>query len=210
MRKSTTAIALALLWAPANHAFPLQQSSTSSSTSRGVLATSSPFPITTVLSSSSTDANAFLESEENSSLFQDWEALDRKNVSRKKFGLKPMTVAEFVAHEATVQQMALEQQQKQRDLAAAAAAQQQSQQEQQKQKQQSSFVPSFIEKMMDQVLPDQCESNWDCERPKICCDFGAAKVCCAGGSKQRAGGGVQGQLELIPVPLGRPQGPAEY
>ena len=192
MRKSTTAIALALLWAPAAHAFPQQ------SITRGAMTTSnSPFP--TVLA-----AAAATESSD----FNDWEALDRKNLSRKKFGLKPMTVAQFVENEVAVSQMAVEQHAKQQQQALE-DCQRQAQQQQQQQSQQQPFVPGFIEKMMEQVLPDQCESNFDCERPKICCDFGAAKVCCAGGSKQRAGG-VQGQLELIPVPLGRPQGPAHY
>ena len=188
MRKSTTAIALAILWAPAAHAFPQQQPITTAQSA----ITGSHFP--TVLA-----AAADLTAEPD---FNDWEALDRKNLSRKKFGLKPMTVAQFVENEAAVQQMAAEQELQQ------AAMQRQRDTQQQQARQQQPFVPGFIEKMMEQVLPDQCESNYDCERPKICCDFGAAKVCCAGGSKQRAG--VQGQLELIPVPLGRPQGPANY
>ena len=180
MRKSTTAIALALLWAPTNQAFQAQNQITRVSTAAHP----------TVLAVSAADST----NDNTDNDFNDWESLDRKNTSRKKFGLKPMTPAQFLENDALVQQMAVEQDQRK----ASAAAERLEEALRISSKPQKNFVPGFLEKMMDNVLPDTCESNWDCEAPKVCCDFGAAKVCCAGGSRRRS---YEGEMKLVPVPI---------
>jgi len=191
IRRTTTAIALALLWAPSNQAF--QNSFTGTTASR----------VSAAIAQSPTALPAMSNG-------IDMEALDRKNISRKKFGLAPMTPEQFLENEVMVQQLAVQQDQKAADFYAAKSEDQKQQQQkelrsqQQKQARQK-FVPSFLEKMMDSVIPDTCESNFDCEAPKVCCDLGAAtKVCCSGGSRTRS---REGEMMLVPVMIdvgGRP------
>jgi len=61
------------------------------------------------------------------------------------------------------------------------------------------MLDNFVKDVMKDVnAPETCESSWDCEAPKNCCDFGVAKICCYAG----LGVGVQeaeGILEPIPV-----------
>jgi len=61
------------------------------------------------------------------------------------------------------------------------------------------MLDNFMKDVMKDVnAPETCESSWDCEAPKNCCDFGVAKICCYAG----LGVGVQeaeGILEPIPV-----------
>lgn len=172
MRKTTTAIALILLWAPTNQAFGV-----SNGAKVGAPVTRSPMVLSAV-------------SNTNDSC--DWDALDRKNASRKKFGLKPMTPEEFMANEALVQQMAVGQQQKALEFAAS--------KEQAANRQSSPTTPvtGLFEKIFGDVVPDTCESNFDCEAPTVCCDFGIGKVCCASGPKQRS---REGELAFVPVPV---------
>ena len=136
----------------------------------------------------------------------DWEALELKNKSRKKFGLKPLSPEEFLELETQVQQLASQQR-------AAAAEQQQQQQKAAQEQQQSSSTTStatsaalsFLDKMLGNVLPkDTCESNYDCERPQICCDFGFQKRCCSSGSMVFSG---QMKPVLVPVPVDNPYPP---
>ena len=47
------------------------------------------------------------------------------------------------------------------------------------------------------LLEDTCESNYDCERPKLCCDFGFKKMCCANGMMSPAT--PQMISELVPA-----------
>lgn len=189
MRKTTTAMALALLWAPTNQAFHVQNSARTTCSA----ALSTP----TVLAAVAPNSNDINDNN------VDWEALDRKNASRKKFGLKPMTPEEFVENETLVQQMAVEQQQR---VAAAAATK--SNDRTRQQQQQTPSVSGFLEKIFSDVVPDTCESNFDCEAPKVCCDFGVSKVCCAGGQRQRS---REGELALVPIPIDVfPEGPSNY
>jgi hypothetical protein len=97
----------------------------------------------------------------------DWEALERKNKSRKKFGLDPLTPEEFLELEAQVQQMTKQSQQNQPQTTTTV-----SQKRPQK---------NFIKQLFGNVLEDTCESNFDCQRPQVCCDFGFKKMCCASG-----------------------------
>jgi len=54
------------------------------------------------------------------------------------------------------------------------------QQEEQQQQQQQGIFQSFFQT----IFQDTCHSNADCERPKVCCDFGYKKTCCKGGEGQ--------------------------
>lgn len=171
MRRTMTAVALALLWAPSNQAFTLNNNG---KTSMKV----STFPV-----SVSAGANDNF----------DWGALDRKNASRKKFGLKPMTPEEFLENDAQVQQLALQQEQEVAVMKAEAARNQKA-----NSNSPQSPVPGFLNKIFGDVFPNTCESNVDCEAPKVCCDFGVSKVCCAGGPRQRS---LYGELALVPVPV---------
>jgi len=177
-----TSIALTLLWAPVQ-AFPTQSQVGVSRSSSACSVLTPP----TALQVSSSD---------NTNDFSDWEGLDKKNASRKKFGLKPMTPEQYLENDVLVQQMVVEQAAAQQQLAAQAATRQQ-QAASKAAAQQKKFVPGFLEKMMGHMaLPDACESNFDCERPKVCCDFGAAKVCCAGGQRM-----ASQEYILVPVPV---------
>jgi len=56
---------------------------------------------------------------------------------------------------------------------------QQEEQQQQQQQPQGMFQSFF-----QTIFQDTCHSNADCERPKVCCDFGYKKTCCTGGERQ--------------------------
>jgi hypothetical protein len=83
------------------------------------------------------------------------------------------------------------------------------------QQQQQQRRPGLFEKTMD-ALNDTCETNFDCERPQVCCDFIFQKRCCS------SGGLVGREMpRLVPVPADnpsyldprrrrRPQSPARY
>jgi len=49
--------------------------------------------------------------------------------------------------------------------------------------------------------PQSCESNYDCERPLVCCDLLVARVCCSSGMMIGAPPSLGLQPELIPVPV---------
>ena len=118
----------------------------------------------------------------------DWEAYERKNASRKKFGLDPLTPEEFLESEAVIKQMDV--QQRQRAASASAAAEMTEQNQVRRQ--------SFLERLFGDIIPKACESNYDCERPEICCDFGFKKICCASGTMV---GNQRLQPALVPVPV---------
>ncbi|KAG7359066.1 EF hand domain containing protein [Nitzschia inconspicua] len=46
---------------------------------------------------------------------------------------------------------------------------------------------------------DACESNFDCVRPEVCCDFHFKKFCCSSGEMTR---NLQLQYATVPVPQG--------
>jgi hypothetical protein len=101
----------------------------------------------------------------------DYESFNSKNKSRKKFGLKALTEQEFLELEAAVEEMGTQQEQK-RAIAAASAA------EMSKKKNKKA---GFLENLFGNVMQDTCESNYDCLRPEVCCDFGFKKMCCSSG-----------------------------
>jgi Uncharacterized conserved protein (DUF2358) len=116
----------------------------------------------------------------------DWEALEKKNKLRKKFGLEPLTPKEFLEIEAQVEQMQVQELSKQQALRSDATE-----------------VPrkktkklGFLSNLFGDALVNTCESNFDCVRPEICCDFGFRKMCCSSGAM--VGRGVQ-QPVRIPI-----------
>jgi hypothetical protein len=146
-----------------------------------------PITITTTPSSSLLFASIISSSSsplptDSSSDFE--QALERKNRSRQKFGLKPITPQDFLAIQGQVQSLEMEQVLKQQ--AAAAAATTSRQQQQQQQQQQGGVVgglATFAQKLFESNTQDTCISNLDCEQPKICCDLGFKKMCCSSGMK---------------------------
>lgn len=120
----------------------------------------------------------------------DWEALEKKNLARKKFGLAPLTPEEFMDLQEQVRELDHQQQQK----AVAAAAEM----AEKKSKEENT---GFFKKLFGEVLQDTCESNFDCQRPEVCCDFGFKKMCCSSGLRILDGPpkSRQGQLAEIPV-----------
>lgn len=120
----------------------------------------------------------------------DLEALEKKNMARKKFGLKPMSPEEFLE----LQEQVAELDNQQKKKAAAAAAEMAKQQKQQD--------GGFFNKLFGNVLKDTCETNFDCEYPEVCCDFGFKKMCCSSGMRILEGPpqSREGQLAEVPVP----------
>ena len=53
---------------------------------------------------------------------------------------------------------------------------------------------------MKDVFESTCSSNYDCDRPEVCCDFGFKKVCCTSGNYKRD---IENELALIKVPQRR-------
>jgi len=134
---------------------------------------------------------------EGNSLF-DQEAFDRKNNSRKKFGLPPLSVQEFEEVQAQIRQMEIAQRQKAAAITAANA-----EFSNRKEKKEG-----FFSKMLGGILENTCESNWDCQRPEICCDLGFKKMCCSSGVKVFNGApGQQYKRVLVPVPVDTRDGP---
>lgn len=100
----------------------------------------------------------------------DRDALQRKNASRKKFGMPPLTPEEFIAIEEEVRAMDAINKKK-----AAYLAEQIAQQSANKKKE------GFLSNIFGGALKNGCESNFDCERPQVCCDLGFKKMCCSNG-----------------------------
>jgi len=118
----------------------------------------------------------------------DWEALEKKNMARKKFGLDPLTPEEFIDLQEQVAELDSQQQKRAATTAAEMA----------KKKQQEEG--GFLKKLFGKALENTCEENWDCERPEVCCDFGFKKMCCTSGMRVLDGPqSRQGQLAEVPV-----------
>mmetsp|Transcript_7507 Transcript_7507/g.13155 ORF Transcript_7507/g.13155 Transcript_7507/m.13155 type:complete len:701 (+) Transcript_7507:468-2570(+) len=118
----------------------------------------------------------------------DMESLEKKNLARKKFGLKPLTPEEFLELQEAVSE--LDSQQKKKASAAAEMAKQQKKQD-----------GGFFNKLFGEVMKDTCETNFDCSYPEVCCDFGFKKMCCSSGMRILDGPpkSREGQLAEIPV-----------
>lgn len=122
----------------------------------------------------------------------DTEALESRNKSRKKFGLKPLTPKEFLKLQQEIQVLGDE---TRRKIARAAEERQKKSRESNNKSQ-----PGLFEKALG-ALNDTCETNFDCERPKVCCDFVVQKRCCSSGAF------VGREMpRLVPVPASPPPG----
>lgn len=106
----------------------------------------------------------------DNSLPYDADAFQRKNDSRKKFGMPPLSVEEFIKVEEEVRHMDAINKKK-----ASYMAEKMSQSKKDKEK------DSFLSNIFGGVLKNGCESNFDCERPQVCCDVGFKKICCSNG-----------------------------
>ena len=57
------------------------------------------------------------------------------------------------------------------------------------------------------LAPQSCESNYDCERPEVCCDLMFGTVCCNGGMMiPTTDGAVALQPQAIPIPVEKDNG----
>lgn len=59
----------------------------------------------------------------------------------------------------------------------------------------------FLNAMKKRLLPQTCESNYDCERPMVCCDLLVGSVCCSGGMLIPQAGGPVLRRQAIPIPV---------
>jgi hypothetical protein len=60
------------------------------------------------------------------------------------------------------------------------------------------ILQTFLQNFAIQ-FEDTCESNFDCERPEVCCDLGYKKMCCSSGEMAQD---LQLQYATVPVPQG--------
>lgn len=128
----------------------------------------------------------------------DRDALQRKNDSRKKFGMPPITPEEFIKIEQEVRSMDAKQKKK-----ATYMAEQLAQQASSMDKQKNKENDGFLSKIFGGVLKNGCESNFDCERPEVCCDVGFKKICCSNGLGIVDGIPVERyERALLRVPMG--------
>lgn len=161
----------------------------------GTTSAAAAISLTALHATSSPDAG-------NDDLVFDQRAFELKNMSRKKFGLKPLSQAQYADLQIQVRAMEAEQALKAEELrqsqavattsdqAVASSATVRHQQQQQK--------DNIFATMAKSLLGEStCESNYDCARPQVCCDLGFKKMCCSSGK------GIfepQAKMELIPVP----------
>ncbi|KAL7546475.1 hypothetical protein ACHAWF_009810 [Thalassiosira exigua] len=127
-----------------------------------------------------------------------WKDLDEKNKVRRKYGLQPLTPEQFVVLQAQILEMEETNKKKFdaakveskaiRDKEASAAAAD------------NKSVSGMLKGFVDSVFEDTCESNYDCDRPEVCCDFGFKKTCCEGG---KTAINLYGELATVPVPQSR-------
>lgn len=145
-----------------------------------------------MLPASSGESDFSSDSSAEDALF-DKMAFEKRNSARKKFGVPPLTPEQFLEVNAQIRQMEIFQEQKAEErMAIAAAAALASKKRQQKEKR------NFLKKMMGGALEDTCQSNFDCERPQVCCDLGFKKMCCSSGMGIFEDE-IVGKLERIPV-----------
>lgn len=136
------------------------------------------------------------ESSPNNPLLRyDSDAFQRKNDSRKKFGVPPLTPEEFIAIEKEIRDMDVINRKKAAYLTEQLGAQAQS-----KKKKEDSFLSNIF----GGVLKNGCENNFDCERPQVCCDVGFKKICCANGLGIVNGMPVDQYQRRGPIPVPMP------
>lgn len=170
---------------------------------------SSPSSLFSYEASSDASGNGQAESEEGISPDVaaypnlDWTALEAKNKSRKKFGLKALSPEEFMVLESQVKEMESQQQILRAEAQAAKAAAEMAEAAKKDKR------PGFLDSVFGDALKDTCQSNFDCQRPEVCCDFKVKKACCSSGSTIWSGVmGNQPQMQRVRVPASN--GPTEY
>ena len=52
--------------------------------------------------------------------------------------------------------------------------------EEQGEKRKNSMFGNFLRNLANQ-FEDTCQTNFDCDQPLVCCDFGYKKTCCSSG-----------------------------
>ncbi len=160
----------------------------------GTTSAAAAISLTALHANSSPDAG-------NGDLVFDQRAFEQKNMSRKKFGLKPLSQAQYADLQIQVRAMEAEQALKAKELRQSQAAATTSDQAvsssaaaRQQQQQKDNIFATMAKSLLGEST---CESNYDCARPQVCCDLGFKKMCCSSGK------GIfepQAKMELIPVP----------
>ncbi len=111
---------------------------------------------------------------------------ERRNESRKKFGMKPLSRDEFIMLQEKTRMQAEKQRIEFRH------------QKSQRSSQSPKNMASILETILGVAVPQVCETNDDCPSPsEVCCDFRFQKVCCYNGVKEAK----QQHPALIPVPV---------
>jgi hypothetical protein len=133
-----------------------------------------------------------------------WKELEDRNQIRKKYGMAPLTPEQFVVLQAQIVEMEVKGQEKlavakqikrDREEAAAAAAAKESAAllaANDGKNSNNSVLKDFF-----RLFEDTCESNYDCNRPMVCCDFGFKRQCCDGGKTAKS---LYGEYAMIPIP----------
>ena len=144
------------------------RSALSSSSSSSLFSSPNDSAASISSSSSSPDGRGYT----TSTTMYDLDALQRKNESRKKFGKPPLTPEEYLAIEEEVRAMDTTNKKKAAYLAEQLAAARKNKKEKE---------DSFLSNIFGGVFKNGCESNFDCERPQVCCDVGFKRICCSNG-----------------------------
>lgn len=123
-----------------------------------------------------------------------WRELEAKNELRRKYGLKPLTPEQFVVLRAQISEMEVEAR-KEQDAARRTIREDREEAAASRDKGSGAFR-NFV----SGIFRDTCESNFDCQRPEVCCDFGFKKTCCNGGETAKS---LYGEYATVPVPQSR-------
>ncbi|KAK1732771.1 hypothetical protein QTG54_016483 [Skeletonema marinoi] len=121
-----------------------------------------------------------------------WKELEERNQVRRKFGMAPLTPEQFVVLQAQIADMEVKGQAK-----LTVAKDKREKEESDALLEKNSNSNSNVMKDFFGLFEDTCESNYDCSRPEVCCDFGFQRRCCDGGKTAKS---LYGEYALIPVP----------
>lgn len=129
-----------------------------------------------------------------------WNELEEKNKVRRKYGLDPLTPEQFVVLQAEILEMEETNRKKFQDAKVEAKAVRDKEASVAAAAADSRGVSGILKGFFGSVFEDTCESNYDCDRPEVCCDFGFKKMCCEGGKTARD---LYGEFATVPVPQSR-------
>ena len=125
-----------------------------------------------------------------------WNELEEKNKVRRKYGLDPLTPEQFVVLQAEILEMEETNRKKFQDAKVEAKAIRDKEASVAAAAADSKGVSSILKGFFGSVFEDTCESNYDCDRPEVCCDFGFKKMCCEGRKTARD---LYGEFATVPV-----------